>query len=421
MEIPRGNTLALKLLNIIQRYPPALGGSELYFQKLSEFLASKGHDISVWTSTADNLESFWSNRHPMLSCGEEFINSVKVRRFKLFHIPLQRLIFKLISRIPIRPLQCLTFSHNPITPGMLELASRCDEKFDAVHAGCFPYAFPIHSGMKLAKNKKIPFLLTPFLHLGNLDDPRNRIRKGYTHPALMSLAHQSDAIFAQTEFEAQTLEDLGIPHEKIHLQGMGVELETCTKGDPEIVRKLWGIPQHEIIVGHLANLSWDKGSTDLLLAMEILWRKGIGAKLVLAGPAMPSFEKLFQAFPFKDQVIRTGPLSTQEKQNFFAAIDIFALPSRSDSFGIVLLEAWANRKPCVVYKAGGPGSLVKHQSDGIVVPCDNIESLANALENLIEDKKLSERLGLAGHGRIAKEFLWEQKLQVFENVLKSLT
>ena len=137
--------MALKLLNIIQRYPPALGGSEIYFQKLSEFLASKGHEVSVWTSNANNLESFWSTNHPLLPCTEESINSVKVRRFKLFHIPLQRLVLKIISKIPIRTLQCLTFSHNPIMPEMLKLASRCDETFDAVHAGCFPYAYPIYA------------------------------------------------------------------------------------------------------------------------------------------------------------------------------------------------------------------------------------------------------------------------------------
>jgi glycosyltransferase involved in cell wall biosynthesis len=154
--------------------------------------------------------------------------------------------------------------------------------------------------------------------------------------------------------------------------------------------------------------------------MEILWRRGSSAKLVLAGPAMPSFEKAFRSFPFKDKVIRTGPLSSEEKKDFFASLDIFALPSRSDSFGIVLLEAWANGKPCVVYKAGGPGSLVKHESDGLVVPCDDINSLAIGLEKLIFDRKLSEQLGAAGNSRIAKEFLWERKFQVFESALKSL-
>ncbi|NBR05073.1 MAG: glycosyltransferase family 1 protein [Planctomycetes bacterium] len=420
MEIPRGNTLALKLLNIIQRYPPALGGSEIYFQKLSEFLASKGHKISVWTSNAINLESFWARNHPCIPCPEEVVNSVKVRRFKLFHIPFQQLILKIIAKIPNRKLQCLTFSHNPIMPGMLKLASRCDETFDAVHAGCFPYAFPIYAAMKLAKIKKIPFLLTPFLHLGNLDDPKNRIRKGYTQPALLMLAKNADALFAQTEFEAQTLEDLGINPRRIHLQGMGVDLPGCTMGNSATPRKLWQINPNDIIVGHLANLSWDKGSTDLLSAMEILWRKGSNVKLVLAGPAMPSFEKAFRRFPFKDKVIRTGPLSPEEKKGFFATLDIFALPSRSDSFGIVLLEAWANGKPCVVYKAGGPGSLVKHESDGLISPCDDINSLATALEKLILDRKLSEQLGATGNSRIANEFLWDKKLQIFENALKSL-
>ena len=54
---------------------------------------------------------------------------------------------------------------------------------------------------------------------------------------------------------------------------------------------------------------------------------------------------------------------------------IFALPSRSDSFGLVLLEAWANAVPCVVYRAGGPADLVRHGVDGLQAPCGDVESL----------------------------------------------
>jgi len=412
--------LSFKLLNIVQRYAPALGGSELYFQKLSEHLASKGNSITVWTSNARELESFWSANHKLLPASENLISGVKVKRFPLLQFPFQRLLLKVISKIPIRNLQCLTFAHNPIMPQMLKMATQTVEKFDAVHAGCFPYAYPIYVGMKLARAKKIPFLLTPFLHLGDLKKIHNKTRKGYTHPALLLLAKNADAIFAQTPVEAQVLEDLGIQHHRIHLQGMGVDLASCTGGNSEIAKKHWQIKANEVVVGHLANLSWDKGSTDLLQAMEILWQKEIQVKLVLAGPSMPSFEKLYRNFPFKEKVIRTGPLSEEDKRDFFSGLNIFALPSRSDSFGIVLLEAWANSKPCIVYNAGGPGSLIQHESDGLIVECDNISKLATSLEQLITNQELSAKLGRAGLQRVSKEFLWEQKFQIFENALSAL-
>lgn len=414
-----GKSGTLNILQIVQRYPPALGGSEKYFQKLAHFLIGKGHQVSVWTSNAHDLEAFWSSQGKTLPEGTFVEEGIEVRRFKLLNFPFQRQILRILSKIPIRPWQALSFGHNPIMPQMWRECSAPRFRFDAIHAGCFPYSFPVWMAARLSKKLKVPLLITPFLHLGNLDNPRNKVRRGYTHPALAKLLMQADAVFVQTHAEFQAVEELGVTTTRIHLQGMGVDLNECTGGDPVAGKNRWG-GKNVPIIGHLANLSWDKGSTDLLTACEILWKQGLDFQLVLAGPSMPSFEKTWERFPFKDKVIRTGPLSPEEKKDFFASIDLFALPSRSDSFGIVLLEAWANAKPCVVYKAGGPGSLVQHLKDGLVCACDNISALASSLKNLIHDESLRQQLGSNGQSRIPCEFNWQGKLSIFEDVALQL-
>jgi hypothetical protein len=50
----------MRLAHFIQRYPPALGGSEAYFARLSRYCAAHGDDVTVFTSDADALESLWS-------------------------------------------------------------------------------------------------------------------------------------------------------------------------------------------------------------------------------------------------------------------------------------------------------------------------------------------------------------------------
>ncbi|MFZ9792120.1 MAG: glycosyltransferase family 4 protein [Gemmataceae bacterium] len=409
----------MNILQIVQRYPPALGGSEKYFQKLAHFLAGNGHQVSVWTSNALDLEAFWSRQGKTLTAGTSVEDGIEISRFKLLQLPFQRPIFRMLSKIPIRSWQALSFGHNPIMPPMWRACSTPRLRFDAIHTGCFPYAFPISMAARLSKKLKVPLLITPFLHLGNLDNPRNKVRRGYTHPALTKLLMQADAVFVQTHAEFQAVEELGVTTTRIHLQGMGVDLNECTGGNPVTGKDRWG-GKNVPILGHLANLSWDKGSTDLLAACEILWKQGLDFLLVLAGPSMPSFEKTWEQFPFKDKVIRTGPLTPDEKKDFFASIDFFALPSRSDSFGIVLLEAWANAKPCVVYKAGGPGSLVQHRKDGLICPCDNIGELASSLENLLKDESLRQQLGSNGQSRIQREFHWQGKLSLFQEVALKL-
>ena len=61
-------------------------------------------------------------------------------------------------------------------------------RFDVVHATAFPYAFPILCARRLERRLGVPFLLTPFLHLGDPANPRDATRRVYTSPALMALA-----------------------------------------------------------------------------------------------------------------------------------------------------------------------------------------------------------------------------------------
>jgi glycosyltransferase involved in cell wall biosynthesis len=134
-------------------------------------------------------------------------------------------------------------------------------------------------------------------------------------------------------------------------------------------------------------------------------------RIVLAGPEMPNFRKFWDTFPAKERVTRLGVLSDAQKRDFFAGIDAFALPSRSDSFGLVLLEAWANGKPNVVYAAGGPAEIVRHELDGLQVRCGDIEKLAHELRRLA-DTDTRHSMGTAGRGRLAGEFRWEDKLDL---------
>src|SRR3954451_9330326 len=99
-------------------------------------------------------------------------------------------------------------------------AGRAAGRYDAVHATAFPYTWPIACSLRLARRLGVPFLLTPFLHLGDPADPADRTRRTYTSPALLSLARAADAVFAQTAGERAALLAAGLPAEKVLLQGL---------------------------------------------------------------------------------------------------------------------------------------------------------------------------------------------------------
>jgi glycosyltransferase involved in cell wall biosynthesis len=409
----------VNVVHFVQRYPPALGGSEAYFQRLSRYLSDKGHFVSVWTTTALDLEAFWRRS---ARCLQEVVFArpdVHVRHFGLWRWPLRRYMLKALSMFPNRTWQALTMPCNPIAMEMWREAGRYDGPCDIVHATAFPYAWPIVCARRLARKRNVPFMLTPFLHLGAPDDANDATRRQYLAAPLCALLQSADGVFVQTPSERDAVLGLGIPEHRVILQGLGVEPKECCGGDRIQARQRFLLPPKGLVVGHLANLSREKGTIDLLKACARLWEKGYEFHLLLAGPQMKNFRRFFAGFRRAERVRVPGLLSDEERRDFFAGIVLFALPSRSDSFGLVLLEAWANGLPNVAYRAGGPADLIRHGQDGLLARCGDIEELGNHLGELLANSQLRRELGAAGFERIDKEFRWGDKLAVVEQSYES--
>lgn len=419
----------MHIAHFVHRYPPAVGGCEAYVARLGQHLADLGDRVSVWTSTAIALNEMWElavshgptpadNRKG--SPAENGSDPLSIRRYPPLHFPARRYVLKAASLIPVPSWQVLSRPCNPVCPRMWRDARRYVGPLDAVHAFAFPYSFPAACGLRLARRRGVPFLLTPFLHLGNPTDPADRTRRQYTSRPLRWLLRQADVVFAQTPSEQAAVLEMGVPADRVVLQGLGVDPTECTGGDRDARRRTWGVDTGEVVVGHLANQSVEKGTVDLLRAAELLWARGQAFRVVLAGPQMPNFRKFWSTFADRGSVLQLGILSDMHKRDFFAGIDVFALPSRTDSFGLVLLEAWANGKPNVCYHAGGPADLIREGGDGFLTPCGDVAALAARLSQLVTSRPTRESLGEAGQMRIGVEFRWQDKLDLVRETVAEL-
>ncbi|QVL33075.1 glycosyltransferase family 4 protein [Telmatocola sphagniphila] len=416
--------MPLNLLHVIQRYPPAWGGSEAYFARLSRWLVERGHSVEVWTTDANDLSAFWNSKASRLPAGESFDGQVSIRRFPIDYWPLRRYLLKGLSLLPMPALKGWVLPVNPISFGMRKEAKITQKKFDAVHASAFPYLFPCLCGLKLARRLGCPFILTPFVHIGPWNDPNNAIRRAYLAKPMVRLLRESDLIFAQTPSEVQAIQQMGVPAEKIRLQGLGVDTTEVTGGNRLQARSRWGAMEDQLVIGHLANLSREKGTLDLLEALRIALEKNPSlvpqVRLVLAGPSMlPNLEKDLKRQPVLTSVVSiVGPLSHVEKRDFFAGIDLFCMPSISDSFGLVYLEAMANGKRCLGYKAGGAGDVL--QGTGGEAVEANLGVLSDALFGILTLQESYQQISEEAIERCQREFLWQPKLELVEHEIIEL-
>ena len=395
----------MHLLHVIHRYPPALGGSEAYAARLGRFHAAAGDTVTVYTSTANDLAALWT-RGPAEFPAIVTAGNPEVHRFAPLRFPGRRYVAKALSIIGSVEHRGRWMPCNPLLNALRHHPG--PEQLDAVHGFAFPYANPLFAGLAIARRRKVPFFLTPFLHWGDPTNPRDRTRRQYTQKPLVALLHAADSVIVQTAREGELVRELGVPNSRIVLQGLGVNADECTQGDRAFFRQRHGVAADAVLIGHLANLSAEKGTNDLVAAFTGLPGNVV---LLLAGERSPSYRRSVG----RRNIIELDRLTVRQRRHFFAAIDVFALPSRTDSFGLVLLEAWANGVPNVAYRAGGPGELIRHEIDGLLVPCGDIRGLHEALKRLAADAPIRREFGAAGKRRIAAEFGWADKLMLVRN------
>lgn len=108
-----------------------------------------------------------------------------------------------------------------------------------------------------------------------------------------------------------------------------------------------------------------------------------------------------------DRVVFAGEVSDEQLHREYAAADIAVLPSRYESFGLVMIESMMHSVPVIACAAGGVPDVVRDGIDGLLVPSGDSAALADALLRLIDDAALREQLATAGRRRFETTFSTE--------------
>jgi glycosyltransferase involved in cell wall biosynthesis len=194
---------------------------------------------------------------------------------------------------------------------------------------------------------------------------------------------QADVILAPSTFVLEENVRAGIPASRQRLVPLGVDTDLF-RPMPRLRRA--GEPLRVLLV---AALSPTKGVVDLLEAV-----RRIGSDLVrvmLVGRMTPGTGNLVA--PYRHLFDHLLPMPQEQLAACYHRADLFCLPSFFEGSALVVHEAMATGLPCVVTAAAG--SLIEHGLDGWIVPPGAPDLLAEALDALLGDDRLRERLGAA--------------------------
>jgi glycosyltransferase involved in cell wall biosynthesis len=138
------------------------------------------------------------------------------------------------------------------------------------------------------------------------------------------------------------------------------------------------------------------------------------------GGMRPVLEARIADLGLADRVRFLGVLAHAEIEPLLADLDIFAMPSRREAWGVAAAEASAVGLPVVASRVGGVPEIVVDGETGLLVPAEDPAALAAALGKLLADPEFGARMGRAGRARIEADYRWDGCADAMEAVYRGV-
>ena len=238
-----------------------------------------------------------------------------------------------------------------------------------------------------------------------------------------NLLTDADAIMCvgHSEYEAATKQ---LPHDRVHYLPNGVNPGAFENGDRDKWRAQLGFEKGDFVFGCISRIDAQKGQHLMLHALREVLKKHANAAVVIAGPVTdPVYGREIEALRGEmGQRVRLLPAVDPESADhagLLAALDTFVLPSRHEPFGIVVLEAWAAKKPVIVSRVGGLIRLTEDGVDALQIESGSVEQLVACMTRLMESPVLCANLAANGYGKMIQDFTWAKIYDQLEEIYEA--
>jgi glycosyltransferase involved in cell wall biosynthesis len=250
--------------------------------------------------------------------------------------------------------------------------------------------------------------------------------------------HQADAIVGVSDFTASSFKHVAnLPADRVFAVHNAVDSDVfrspASDADRSVMRARLGVPADATLIGCVARLMRWKGQPNLLEAFARVLQTVPNARLVLAGVSSDQAPdgigdfrdyllRRIDALGLNDLVTLPGFLPPTDMPAFYAALDLAAHPAMEEPFGLAVVEAMASFRPIVAISGGGVPEIIRDGIDGLLVPPEQPELMAQAIVQLLQQPRLAQRLTQSARQRVLDAFTPELQartmLGVYQQVAK---
>jgi len=361
----------MKIAIIVNFFPPKwIAGTEIATYHLAEHLAGRGNEVHIITSLDDDLSEESSEKG-----------------FLIHRLPVVR----------IRTLGMIFF-----WAAIYRTIKKIDP--DLVHAQSLIFAIPACISKKMLK--------IPYVVWGQGSDV-------YLHNWFMKLVSKTiiinaDSVIALTKDMKRVLQE--IYSRDIEVVPNGIDIEECQNRPHEHESVS---PEKKIIfVGRLNPV---KGVPSLLRAMKIVCEVLPDAKLIIVGDGeeREDLESLADSLGIRDRVDFVGRVPHERIPDYLCKADIFVLPSVSEGFGIVILEAMACGLPIVATRVGGVPDIIEEGVNGFLVESGDFPEMANKILFLLDNPAVTGQISKNNRIKV-QGYAWKNVVDRLERIYQEI-
>lgn len=394
---------SLRILHVPHAYHPVLGGAELICRKVSEILAAQGHAVQVLTTNVGAVQAYDAFGIDRVAETDDVVVGVPVKRLNFCggfyraggwidgYLKPRRLARQLAWRM-----------HRTLRQRLAAWIAAEIARTQPDVVMTLPHLVVNVQAVLAARSRRhFPLVMVPMLHE---HDPNWDIA------TMASALTCADAVVALTASEADRLvAAYGVSPERVFLASVGVDITSPKMSD---------VPRPKRII-FLGRQVRSKGIGDLIDAMCRVWPAHPDAELVVAGVRVPESAEIdtqIAALPtsWRKRVRHFGAVSDAEKATLLRSSRCLVLPSKTESFGLVILDGWAQQTPAVTWDLPVLRDIVRDGETGLLVdPDGGTEALAAAIARMLAAADEAAQMGLAGHRNLAAKYSWASVASVY--------
>lgn len=384
----------MKICMMTNTFLPHVGGVARSVQSFSESFRRRKHEVLIVAPTFEGIE-----RVPA-RIERRVVRLPAIQQFNGSDFSV---------RLP------LTWQMNPILN---------EFKPDIIHSH-HPYLLG-DSALRYAADKNAPVVFThhtlheEYTHYVPFDSPAF---KQFVIELCTQYANLCDAVVAPSESIAQLIRARGVVT-PIEIIPTGIDVNAFASGSRETFRETLGVGKKTFVVGHLGRLAPEKNLEYLGRAVAQFLKQTRDTRFLVIGdgPSAPMLKEMFARENLAERLLLPGKKTGRDLHDAYAAMDVFAFSSFSETQGMVLAEAMAAGLPVIALDAGGVREVVRHGKNGFLLPADTSDSVfAKQLLQLKKSEALRHRMTAAAK-LTAQDFsenvTARKALNLYENVLR---